>query len=125
MVPKKRQLKIKPRAFTEPLPQDILNIEQKKRSNLFTWRGQFSPQLIENLLLTYCPREATILDPFSGSGTVLYESGCFGLKAYGCEINPAAWIFSRTYEMMVLQIFVKSIELQNLADNIDSNIQTF
>ncbi len=90
--------------FDSQIPQSILDIQDKTRSNIFTWRGQFSPQLIENLLLTYCPRNATVLDPFSGSGTVLYESACFGIKAFGCEVNPAAWILSKTYELVNLKI---------------------
>ena len=32
--------------FNISLPQDILDIEDKTRSNLFSWRGQFAPQLV-------------------------------------------------------------------------------
>ena len=81
--------------FNQGIAQTLLDIEDKRRTNLFTWRGQFSPQLVENLLLAYCPRDATVLDPFCGSGTVLYECGYLGLQAVGCELNPAAWILSR------------------------------
>ena len=88
--------------FSAAIPEKILNIEDKTRSNIFTWRGQFSPQLIENLLLSYCPRDAHILDPFAGSGTVIYEAACFGLPACGCELNPAAWILTRTYQLINL-----------------------
>jgi DNA modification methylase len=85
--------------FNLPMPQEDLNIDNKVRSNIFTWRGQFSPQLVENLLIAYCPRNATVLDPFVGSGSVLYESASLGLKVFGCEINPAAWILSKVYEL--------------------------
>lgn len=95
-------------SFNESLSTEILNIEDKKRSNIFSWRGQFSPQLIENLLFYYCPRNSTVLDPFSGSGTVLYEAGCLGLEAFGCEINPAAWILSKTYELMSVIPIIKT-----------------
>ncbi|MGQ4809783.1 hypothetical protein NKDENANG_03212 [Candidatus Entotheonellaceae bacterium PAL068K] len=40
--------------FTNPLPQKRLDIDDKSRSNLFAWRGQFSSQLIECLLDAYC-----------------------------------------------------------------------
>ena len=40
--------------FAKRLPQGVLDIEEKNRSNLFAWRGQFSPQLIECLLEAYC-----------------------------------------------------------------------
>ncbi len=84
--------------FTKPIPRALLNIEDKNRSNLFAWRGQFSPQLVERLLNAYCPDDAVILDPFAGSGTVLYEAASMSLAAYGYEINPSAWSFSKLYE---------------------------
>ncbi len=84
--------------FTEPVSQTLLNIERKTRSNLFAWRGQFSPQLIECLLEAYCPPGSVVLDPFAGSGTVLYETSRRNLKAFGYEIAPSAWCFSKVYE---------------------------
>ncbi len=84
--------------FDKPLPQQILDIENKQRSNLFAWRGQFSPQLIECLLDAYCLPGSVVLDPFVGSGTVLYEAAVMSLPAYGFEINPSAWSFSKVYE---------------------------
>ena len=84
--------------FTKPIPQALLNIQDKTRSNLFAWRGQFSPQLIECLLRAYCPPDSVVLDPFTGSGTVLYEAARMRLSAFGYEINPSAWSFSKLYE---------------------------
>ncbi len=34
-----------------------------------------------------------------GSGTVLVEAARLGLAAYGCEINPAAFLLGRVYEL--------------------------
>lgn len=107
--------------FSAAIPQSILNIEDKTRSNIFTWRGQFSPQLIENLLLSYCPRDAHILDPFSGSGTVIYEAACFGLPACGCELNPAAWILTRTYQLINLP----SAEREQLIISIGESLEKY
>ncbi len=84
--------------FTKPIPQSLLDIEDKNRSNLFAWRGQFSPQLIECVLDAYCPPDSVVLDPFAGSGTVLYEAAAMSLAAFGFEINPSAWSFSKLYE---------------------------
>ncbi len=78
----------------------MVNIEDKTRSNLFNWRGQFSPQLIEQLLLNYASKDDIVFDPFLGSGTVLFESALLGLEASGCEINPAAISFSKVYELI-------------------------
>jgi DNA modification methylase len=72
------------------IPQKKLDLAKKKRSSLFPWRGQFSPELIEILLSTYSDPYYTILDPFAGSGTTLFESAKKNLACYGTEINPAA-----------------------------------
>jgi len=76
----------------------MLDIEEKNRSNLFAWRGQFSPQLIECLLDAYCLPDSTVVDPFAGSGTVLSEAASASLPAFGFEINPSAWSFGKVYE---------------------------
>ena len=101
------------------LPQELLDIEDKQRSNPLPWKGQFSPQLIEALLTTYAGKDSIIFDPFLGSGTILYEAGRFGLEAYGTEINPAAFILSDVYKFLnvpmeerekLLDAFMRTIE---------------
>ena len=77
--------------------QDRLNIVNKERVNLFPWKGQFSPQLIQYLLETYSHKKDLILDPFMGSGTVLYESALMNLNAIGVELNPAAVKMAQIY----------------------------
>lgn len=76
-----------------------LNIETKERSNLFPWNGQFSPQFVEVLLEKYAHPRTRVFDPFSGSGTVLYECARFGLPVTGIEVNPAAYLLARTYAL--------------------------
>ncbi|MGL5490524.1 MAG: DNA methyltransferase [Shewanella sp.] len=89
-------------SLKEDLPPATVNIEDKKRSNLFTWRGQFSPQLIEAIICSYAKPNDVIFDPFIGSGTVLFEAAQFNLSALGCEINPAAVAFAKVYELINL-----------------------
>src|SRR5439155_13509392 len=84
--------------------QKLLNIDNKQRSNLFPWNGQFSPQLIEVLLRTYAPKQGLVLDRFAGSSTVLYEAGCLGLPVVGAEINPAACKMAQVYCLMNLSL---------------------
>ncbi|HXQ32624.1 MAG TPA: DNA methyltransferase [Anaerolineales bacterium] len=108
------------------IPQDILNIESKSRSNPLPWNGQFSPQLVQALLKKYSSPSTVLLDPFVGSGTVLLESGLMGRKAFGTEINPAAVILSRLYYLINIPIqarqnYVKHISF--LLNNCFSNIQ--
>lgn len=56
------------------IPQRELNIDNKTRSNLFAWNGQFSPQFVETLLSHYAQVGDVVVDPFAGSGTTLCEA---------------------------------------------------
>lgn len=89
---------VTPRGFADPLPQEVLDLRGRDRVSVFPWRGQFSPQLIEALITAYCPPDASVLDPFVGSGTVLREAAAMCLPATGFEINPSAWAISRLHE---------------------------
>lgn len=106
-------------AFDVPLPAAVLNIDEKLRSNLFSWRGQFSPQLVESLLRAYTEPAMTILDPFMGSGTVLIEAARHGNAVYGTEVNPAAYAIARLYEYCSLPNSVRTRDIEQADDVID------
>ncbi len=72
------------------LPQDKLDIVQRRTTSLYPWRGQFSPGLVELLLEVYARKGTIVLDPFMGSGTTLFQAARRGLECYGAEVNPAA-----------------------------------
>lgn len=100
------------------ISQKLLNIENKNRSNIFSWKGQFSPQFVEILLKKYSNQDSIIFDPFLGSGTVIYEASKLGLQAYGTEINPSAFILSRLYQFInilscqrqeIIEIFINKL----------------
>lgn len=79
------------------LLQEKLDVATKKRSNLFNWRGQFTPEFVEYILQTFAKQGDFVLDPFSGSGTVLQEAAKLDIKATGIEINPAAYAMSKFF----------------------------
>jgi len=79
-----------------------LNVENKTRSNLFSWRGQFTPQFVDYLLETYAHPGQVVLDPFCGSGTVLQEATSRHLMAVGLEINPAAYAMAKFFSLSAL-----------------------
>ena len=79
------------------LIQDRLDVKNKTRSNLFNWRGQFTPQFADYILESFTSNGAIVVDPFSGSGTVLLESAGRGLACYGYEVNPAAYAMSKFF----------------------------
>lgn len=76
-----------------------------KRSDVFThnihsYPGRLFPYIPIFFLSTnkFCPANGKVLDPFSGSGTVLLESivnPYFKRAAYGVEINPLGRLISK------------------------------
>ncbi len=101
------------------LTQEKLDVAVKKRSNLFNWRGQFTPEFVEYVLQSFSKTGDYILDPFSGSGTVLLESAKLNLRAIGFEINPAAYAMSKFFTFCNLSItdrieFANKFELKLL-----------
>ena len=98
----------------ESLPQGSLDIAKRVRTNPFPWTGQFSPQLAEALLVAYAPRAGVILDPFAGSGTSLVEAARQGLGACGVELNPAAVLMARVYQMGNLNSAMRAVVLDGL-----------
>jgi len=102
------------------LEQEKLDVTAKKRSNLFNWRGQFTPEFVEYILTSFTKKGDHIFDPFSGSGTVLQESARLGLKATGFEINPSAYAMSKFFSFCNLtkderNQFCKSFETKLIA----------
>lgn len=106
--------------------QDLLNIVDKSRTSSFTWKGQFSPQLIEFLLSEY-PSATSVLDPFCGSGTVVYESLLNNKKQIcGVDINPAAIIFAKFSEYSIYNLVERkeifSTTVKKIIQAIDENL---
>ncbi len=65
-----------------------------KRGNWAThrsdYRGNWSPQVVRNILLRYSREGDTVLDPMVGGGTTLIECKLTGRKGIGIDINPNA-----------------------------------
>jgi DNA modification methylase len=105
--------------------QDKLNVTSKKRSNIFNWRGQFTPEFVEYIINTFAKSANTTLDPFCGSGTVLLESARHGLASTGFEINPAAYAMARFISLATLsQAERKSLSV-SLQERISSLIGSY
>nr|VFK39143.1 MAG: Putative RNA methylase family UPF0020 [Candidatus Kentron sp. TC]VFK54916.1 MAG: Putative RNA methylase family UPF0020 [Candidatus Kentron sp. TC] len=85
--------------MTRTFLQNRLNVANKSRSNIFNWRGQFTPQFIDYLLDELASNTTAIADPFCGSGTVLLEAASRDLVAYGLELNPAAYAMAKFFTL--------------------------
>lgn len=86
------------------IPQRFLDLDERVRTNLFPWRGQFSPGLIDILLSTYASSGTVILDPFSGVGTTLMEAARKQFSCFGTEVNPAAVAMAETVNFIGLNM---------------------
>ncbi len=106
----------------ESLPQGNLNIDKRVRTNPFPWTGQFSPQLVEELLGVYAPDSGVILDPFVGSGTLLAETVRIKLAACGCDVNPAAVTLAQVYQLANLDASKRMAILEELGDRLYDKI---
>lgn len=105
------------------ISQGELNIDNKTRSNLFNWNGQFSPQFIEALLRKYAERNFVVIDPFLGSGTTVSECARQGIEAYGTELNASAFFMAKTYECSNIALNGRE-ELVSQVDRIISSIDS-
>ena len=81
------------------LDRQRLDVVNKTRSNIFGWRGQFTPEFVAYLLDEANEGTGLVVDPFCGSGTVLQECAARNRAAHGFEINPAAYAMSRFFTL--------------------------
>jgi len=100
------------------LEQSRLDVSEKSRSNIFNWRGQFTPQFIEYLVDTFSSSHSLVVDPFCGSGTVLLEAAAKQLPAVGCEINPAAYAMSKFIAFSNLPIVARHQVFQQVQNEV-------
>ena len=102
----------------ETVPQINLDIANRVRTNLLPWAGQFSPQLVEELLVAYGQRAGVVMDPFAGSGTSLVEAARLGKAAWGNDINPAAVILARVYCLVNVAVADREAALASLGNRL-------
>ncbi len=103
---------------TEQVDQKLLDIDERTRTSLFAWNGQFSPQFIEAMLRVYGCTGWVTYDPFAGSGTVVEESLRVGMGAIASELNPAP------YHMAKIRSFagINREERMALCDDVSEQI---
>jgi site-specific DNA-methyltransferase (cytosine-N4-specific) len=61
---------------------------------IYPYRGKIS-SIDARQIISQLPNHGTLLDPFCGSGTIIYEAQRWGLNAFGVDVNPIACIISK------------------------------
>lgn len=56
---------------------------------IYPYRGKISAKDAEQVI-KQLPKGSVLLDPFCGSGTIVYEAQKYGLRAMGVDLNPLA-----------------------------------
>ncbi|WP_281227586.1 DNA methyltransferase [Flavobacterium aquiphilum] len=66
-----------------------------------------------------------VLDPFSGSGTVLLEANLAGKNSFGCDSNPLAQLITKVktsnYDISVLKNILESLKIEIKNITMDGN----
>lgn len=75
--------------------EEIENINNHKSIHgLYPYRGKMSPKDARQII-RQLPHEGVLLDPFCGSGTIVYEAQEWGLNSVGIDSNPLAVTIAR------------------------------
>ena len=64
------------------------------RHSLCSYPGKLKPSIAHHLVNIFVPENGTILDPFTGVGTIPFEAALQGKTSYGFDISPAAFIIA-------------------------------
>ena len=66
----------------------------KSIHGIYPYRGKMSA-LDAAHVISQLPSTAVLLDPFCGTGTIVYEAQAHGMKAVGVDNNPLACVIAR------------------------------
>ena len=65
-------------------------------ARLGPYYAMFPIDFAKQVMLLFSRVGETVIDPFCGRGTAPFIAMVYGRKAVGCDINPVAWIYSKT-----------------------------
>jgi tRNA G10 N-methylase Trm11 len=63
--------------------------------SLCSYQGKMKPSISHHLIKTFLKPGDKMLDPFAGVGTIPFEGALAGVKSYGFDISPSAYIISK------------------------------
>jgi DNA modification methylase len=63
--------------------------------SLCSYQGKLKPAIAHHLVKTFVPENGSMLDPFSGVGTIPFEAALAGKMSYGIDISLPAFYISQ------------------------------
>jgi len=109
----------------------IISQRDKSGKHKNVYHGNFIPQIPNQLIRRYTKDNETILEPFMGSGTTLFECEKLGRKYIGFDINPACFEYVNTamddgeYKDNFYINHCNSVDSEQVDENIQNANQKF
>ncbi|MCF2138345.1 MAG: site-specific DNA-methyltransferase [Candidatus Thorarchaeota archaeon] len=84
----------------DKINQEDLDLQNGRNHNIFSFKGQFSPDFVRTILSHFAKPGQFIVDPFVGCGTTIFEAARLGLNAVGTDINVGAIEMAQTCQFI-------------------------
>lgn len=91
-----------------------------KNHSLCSYQGKLKPAIAYHLVKTFVPENGSLLDPFSGVGTIPFEAALAGKMSFGIDISVPAYYISSS-KVNVSNISECKLYLRALKDFINNN----
>lgn len=88
--------------------------------SLCSFPGKLKPAIAHHLVDIFVPEDGTMLDPFSGVGTIPFEGALQGRRAYGYDLSPHAYVISKA-KLQVTSATNTTNVIESLEDSFESN----
>lgn len=104
-----------------------------KQHSLCSFYGKLKPAISHHLVDTFSSFGDSVLDCFSGSGTIPFEASLNGRKSFGMDINPISIVLSKAKVKNqtaigctnILEQLKEYIEIETLNEILLTNAKTF
>ncbi len=84
--------------FKQQLPHQTLPYSKRNwghpNHSICSYQGKLKPAIAHHLVKTFVPENGTVLDPFSGVGTIPFEAALAGKKAFAMDLSATAYFIS-------------------------------
>ena len=99
----------------------LINERDKRGKHANTYHGNFIPQIPNQLIRRFTKKGETVFEPFTGSGTTLFECENLGRKYIGFDINPKIVDYVRQKVSVESEYFIEECNSLD-AEKVNLNI---